>query len=386
MKKGDLKYLRNYIKIYYQGGFERIVENVKDPHRREWALLTYDNKMYRHIRLDKDNLTKFKDLVLEETPKGLYYSASYYQNPDEEMELKGRESTDLIFDLDADHMDNIRIKSVYMCVNKECRAFSFKNKCEKCGGETRNIPIIDDVTIFDATQKLKFLISILNTYLGIPDEYIKLYFSGHRGFHIHIEEEPYISLDDIDRIAIKDLLVLDGIDIFNVRDRNAYILDILLKNLESLLTIDDPELKMLLNRIKHILTEYDDPLKALRNMRVSEGSRRKLNEYIKKKIGVEVDPAVLTDLSRLIRAPLSLHGKTGLIKKDLEMDDIDNPMNIIEKSIPSKLMAKIHVEILPRIVWAGKEYGPYYMEDVILPEPLAIYLINLGLAKGIELP
>jgi len=53
-------------------------------------------------------------------------------------------------------------------------------------------------------------------------------------------------------------------------------------------------------------------LYALR--KTSRSLRLKIEDYVKKKEMIEIDAVVTSDTHRLIRVPLSLHGKTGLAK------------------------------------------------------------------------
>jgi DNA primase large subunit len=78
--------------------------DVKDFVRREYALLHFgDQKMIRHLSFG--GVSELKRSLVEGVPANVYYSSAYYRNPQaDDMNAKGWEGADLIFDIDADHI------------------------------------------------------------------------------------------------------------------------------------------------------------------------------------------------------------------------------------------------------------------------------------------
>ena len=107
--------------------------------------------------------------------------------------------------------------------------------------------------------------------------------------------------------------------------------------------------------------------------------RQKIEEYVKKEEGVEIDPVVTTDMHRLIRFPESIHGGSGLIKK--RVCDIDEFDPLREAIFPSDRKVKVLVQYSPKIVINNEEYGPFFNEIVQVPLYLATHLICKGLAE-----
>jgi len=384
MKKSDLHYIKSYLTAYYHRTYGKLYISIKKPEEREWAVLDIDGKMVRHLHIT--SLEVFRDLISSYTPKGLYHSASYYEHPSEDMNLKHRLATDVIFDLDADHMPRVKVKEVFRCKNEACGEYGESKICRVCGSDTKKIVIVDDEVIEYVKHELKRLLSTLYNLLGIEESTTKIFFSGLRGFHIHIEEGPLLEMDDLERIGLKDFLTLDGIDLSLIRDENAYILNMLTEELPKLLDeASDWELKAVLKRLDELKDNKGEMLKFLKAMRDDRELLTKLNKFISSNLGIGVDPAVLTDLSRLIRAPLSIHGRSGLVKIPIEPPRLDD-IAVIADAMPTNVKCKVYIHYLPPIVWGGEEYGPFYREYITLPESLAIYTVNLGLGESLSIP
>src|SRR6058998_815974 len=72
--------------------------------QREYGFLMFKEKfMVRHrgFKTAESLLTATRDLA----PKHIYYSTAYYQQPTASMEEKGWLGADLVFDIDADHLE-----------------------------------------------------------------------------------------------------------------------------------------------------------------------------------------------------------------------------------------------------------------------------------------
>jgi DNA primase catalytic subunit len=108
----------------------------------------------------------------------------------------------------------------------------------------------------------------------------------------------------------------------------------------------------------------------------------RLNKILSDIGGVGIDGVVTVDTSRLIRAEYSLHGKTGLIKTCIPIEEIDQIDFISYSSTDEKVL--IDVDYLPNMRWGEYIFNEIFNTRVKLPITLAIYLLNKGLAHGIE--
>ena len=73
--------------------------------RREFGFMYFDRDfMQRHMSFS--NPTEMRKFMIAQVPKHSYYSTAYYRRPNAPtMEEKGWMGADLIFDLDADHLE-----------------------------------------------------------------------------------------------------------------------------------------------------------------------------------------------------------------------------------------------------------------------------------------
>ena len=95
---------------------------------------------------------------------------------------------------------------------------------------------------------------------------------------------------------------------------------------------------------------------------------------------VKIDTVVTTDIHRLIRLTNTLHGKTGLKK-------VYVPINDVERFDPLKSAlafqggaVKLVVSEAPEFRLGDQRYGPYSDEEVELPTAVALFLLCKGAA------
>jgi len=96
---------------------------------------------------------------------------------------------------------------------------------------------------------------------------------------------------------------------------------------------------------------------------------------------VKIDTVVTTDIHRLIRLTNTLHGKTGLKK-------VYVPINEVERFDPLKSAlafkggaVKLFVSEAPEFRLGDQRYGPYKNEKVELPTAAALFLVCKGAAQ-----
>ncbi len=96
------------------------------PEQREFGYLMFKERfMVRHRRF-----ASIKDLraVLADTiPSDVYHSCAYYENPDFDMDKKSWTGSDLVFDIDADHIPTT------------CNKIHDEFRCLKCGNSGSGI-------------------------------------------------------------------------------------------------------------------------------------------------------------------------------------------------------------------------------------------------------
>ncbi|MHA1835898.1 MAG: hypothetical protein ACTSYQ_03085, partial [Candidatus Odinarchaeia archaeon] len=91
-------------KSYYSNLKEENLE-VSEIKSREWGFLFFDNPNFsRHIGFQSRG--QLKNFCMRLGPSDVYHSAAYYEDPlIPNMSKKGWLGCDLIFDIDADHLE-----------------------------------------------------------------------------------------------------------------------------------------------------------------------------------------------------------------------------------------------------------------------------------------
>ncbi len=370
--------IENYFREYYFKNTDRIISSIKDFESREFAYIDFDGVMRRHISLKED---EFKSWLMENVPRDFYHSAAYYLFPSKNMEAKSWEGADLVFDIDLDHIRNYQTKTVVVCIDRD--KIKILEEEGECNGDKREIMLLEEKGFEIAKRELLMLIEILVRDFDIKEEDINIYFSGGRGYHVHVLKEEYQKLDSYARMEIKDYLTYDGIDIRNIKDVDARPFS---SFANALLKLDDDLREVFTEKEIEIMRKKleENKEKLLMFLRKNKVLASKSNLFITKYLGVQIDGVVTVDVSRLIRVPYSLHGKTGLVKKKINYEELDqfNPLSDAVREDEKKVRLKILY--CPEIYWYDGEYGPYRKEEAVVPFSLAVYLVMRGLGHGIR--
>lgn len=374
MKLRDQIIVKEYFKEYYILNKEKIATSIHEINSREFAYVDFDNIMHRHLAFsDSEDLYKWID---KNTPKNLYHSSSYYLFPERPMDDKVWQGADLIFDIDLDHIAEYKPKMIWICRNCFEVYKKTQDRCDKCSNKIDVVPLLDMDDYIYAKNELNKLVNILLNKIGFSLDQIYIYFSGGRGFHVHIISEDIKFLDQRSRMEIKDYITYDAYNVLNTKLIDGELLDALIDIINKKITNDEHKMK-LLNALRNNI-QMKQFIKIIKHNKYILDM---INNYIKKKFGVCIDGVVTIDLSRLIRAPYSLHGKTSLVKTKIELDALDE-FSPFKDAIGLKDKTKFEIKIIymPNIIWDGKEYDEVVHTTEIIPRDLAIFLLCRGLA------
>lgn len=317
--------------------------------RREFGFMFFDRTfVMRHLSFPKR--AALKNYLVEQAPAHAYYSCAYYEKPDAPtMAEKGWLGADLIFDLDADHVDGTK-------------GLSYEKMLERVKEEV--VRLIDGFLLGD---------------LGFDGDNLKVSFSGGRGYHVHINDPRVMRLSSHERREIVDYVTGTDLDIdwvfpstaFEARKYRDRVgmeyrrtmprleeggwrrrmrrgIDDLLAELESL---DQEEA---VKRIAESLSaaeketgektvaglysdlfkgpagkrgvdrmRSDDTFEVFSQKRYGDAFLRLVEMRVKGRMKGETDEPVTSDIKRLIRLPSSLHGKTGFEVVPMKRDDLD---------------------------------------------------------------
>ena len=375
--------------------------------QREFAYLQFKERfMVRHKRFE--TIERFQSVLSKNVPSDVYHSCAYYENPDFDMEKKGWSGADVVFDIDADHIPTScdKIHDEWKCQKCEFDGKGITpEECPICGGDkfqTKTWPCA--LCIQSAREETAKLLDMLEKDFGFAASELHVFFSGHRGYHVHVEDEAVRSLDALARKEIVDYVTGLGLAVldkeakarpgkkpaakkFNLHDFGwNRRLKVGMQNFLSNATQDD--LKNIGLRNNSLLKNKENIIKRCLNdgrwdsiPGVSVQTWLKLAEHVKDLESAKIDTVVTTDIHRLIRMNGTLHGKTGLKKIEFPAEQLEDFDPFTQAVAFKKGTAKVLVSDAPEFRLGGNTLGPYKNVKVELPVAAAIMLILKGRAE-----
>ena len=336
-----------FVQQHFRKYYESVTEfGIKRVMNREVAFSSFSKQgMVRHTSFP--SMEALVSYVRENTPQHFYYSSAYYQNPSASMENKGWQGADLVFDIDGDHIPG-------------SESMSYREML--------------------VTVKLEVikLLNILTDDLGIGKEYLEIVFSGSRGYHVHVYS-LFDELESQERREIVDYIsgrcIQTNNDLFP-RSRWA----------ERLISMREKLLEILAAR-----GGWRKELEKMTGETTGNMTKKEIREsdYIDRnarKLAVElyaskIDEPVTIDIHRLIRTPGSLHGKTGMIVRTVNYENLEE-FDPLTETIPegSGEEVKILVSKKNTVDLGGRtlELGEGMAK---VPAYMAVFLILRGVAE-----
>jgi DNA primase small subunit len=373
--------------------------------KREFAFLLFKGKtMVRHKGFKHEE--DFRDSLKDLSPSDVYYSCAYYSSPEEEMSVKGWIGADLVFDIDADHIPTPCKKDhdTWKCRNCGTVGRGAKpEECPKCAGQKFDVVRWPCETCLEVAKKeTTKLVEVLDADFGFSPYELKLAFSGHRGYHVHVENEAVRTLSASARKEIVDYMMgiglepaLQGFDFQrgpgpSLEDsgwkgrlaRAAY---------ESLTLPREQHEKPNSRKIKPILQQRQRTLERWKGegpwilvSKINSGNWKKIIQEAIEKQAVKIDTVVTTDVHRLIRLSNTLHSETGFTKVEFAANDIER-FDPLKRAV-AFTNGTVQVEVVeaPQFRIGDKEYGPFKNQGVELPTAAAMFLLCKGVAKTEE--
>ena len=371
------------------------IPSITEFIQREFGFFTLKRKiMIRH----KSFQTK-KDLLVflsESVPSDVYRSCAYYEYPKAEMKNKIWLGSDLVFDIDADHITNSCDKShdKWICVKCSLEKNGVApDTCPSCKGKkfiTKTWPC--ESCLDSAKEETKKLIDFLKKDFGLSNTELHAFFSGHRGYHVHVEDNAVKTLDTIARKEIADYIT--GLGVMDKSKKKGNY-DLHLSNFGW-----DKRLKEGLHKFLSAATKEDlqkvgiisnrDAILAKKELILERcilkgkwdgifglktGTWRQLLQYVKRIESSQIDTVVTTDIHRLIRMNNTLHGKTGLKKVEFSIEHIDSFDPFTEAVAFNGGNVKVCVSDAPLFRIGENMFGPYKNEVVDLSTAAAVLLI-----------
>ena len=286
---------------------------------REFGFISLNGNFFRNISFKSPHA--LQDFLIDRCPTDAYLGAVYddpptRKSPIHKLEWKGHE---LVFDIDLNDYDAVR---KYVC---DCTGAD--QVCIRCW-QLINVAI----SIIDESLRRDF---------GM--EKIIWIFSGRRGVHGWVQDKIGFTLERDQRQAIIDYLsIVKGEDeTARVQDRKQLkfefrkrvettVFDYYLKNVRRKdlieLGFSGGKATSTMKQLEHQEGRVDDNLARSFNLQLARVN--KYDEILRRWVP-RIDHKVSIDLRRLLRMPMSIHGKTGKIARVLDLNTIFelNPEN-----------------------------------------------------------
>jgi len=406
------EFIEKAFSSYYERNFSSIIAPVMIE-KREFGFVLRKQGMTRHKGFRSED--ELKHFLHESAPADAYYSCAYYADPEAEMEKKGWIGADLVFDIDADHIPTTCGK-----VHDEwtCGLCGFVGKgitpdeCPACRGqkfEVKTWPCVE--CLGSAKSETIKLLDMLQTDFGFSQSETHVFFSGHRGYHVHVENAVVQKLDTMARKEIVDYVTGLGFnDGFNNLDRKKKIeprfptaprlgdygwrrrlargmYDFILNSKEEDLEKIEVSKKiseLVLRNRDAILKSWEDvgPYRTVKGVGLE--TWRRIVEHCVASLTAKIDTVVTTDIHRLIRLTGALHGKTGLKK-------IECPISNIQAFDPFKSAvafkegaATVSVSSVPEFRLGEETFGPFKNQKVELPTAAAVLIVCKGRGEVVD--
>jgi DNA primase small subunit len=251
------------------------------------------------------------------------------------------------------------------------------------------------------------LIDVLTDDFGFSSKELTVAFSGHRGYHVHVENESIRELDSLGRKEIVDYVMGTGLEAeFHGLGKSASPTSRIsgpdlndkgwrgriAKGTYEFLQTDSKEKLMKAGlksgHVKLLLAHKDAILKSWNQhgpwgivRGITPETWRMIAKYGLKKQSVNIDTVVTPDVNRLIRLPNSLHGKTGLKKVEFPIADIEDFDPLKSAVAFTDGEVTLQVSEVPQFRVQDEIFGPFEHQKVELPTAVALMLLCKGIAK-----
>ena len=386
---------RSYLRGRFGDHYRRA--SVTPPpaaNEREWGFIPWTEgpgeTMVRHRSLL--DLGDIEDFLARKQPRHVYFSAGRYDDPSaSSMGEKGWRSSDLVFDLDADHLPSVVLGED-----------SYAEMLAKC------------------KDALLRLLDFLEDDFGFED--LTVVFSGGRGYHVHVRDERIRGLERDARREIVDYVRGIGLEFEELveietvagtagrsspaekrtlptdggwgRRAHRHVLD----RFDEYLAMDEPDALAALQQYDGIgegkataalnaaRTNYDELERG--NIDVHSAVYGIAKVLVQETIAAEnapIDEPVTTDTNRLIRLPGSLHGGSGLAVKRIDRGDIDAFDPLVDAVPETFRNHDIAVEVTDGgLVELDGESITLEAGNQTVPEHVGVFLMARGRARKIQ--
>ncbi|MDG6983027.1 MAG: hypothetical protein JRN28_00495 [Nitrososphaerota archaeon] len=350
---------QSYKEFYFKRGAESI-EFPEETASREFGYIPFGGGMVRHLSFKSPGEALAE--VLRQSPSSVYCSNARYEFPARPIEEKGWLGAELIFDIDATDIPTPCKKGHDLWYCEKCYAsgkLPRPAKCTKCGGPAVEFHGVCEDCLQAAKEHAGNVVKFLTEDFGVDLSAIRIYFSGNRGYHLHVFDRRFDALDQRARGEIAEYVKGSTLP------PSQTIAATLRRRLPS-----SPQGAGWTKRVTGYVAEHNKNYGGTLQKLVSEAvaSQRAL-----------VDTSVTTDIHRVFRLAGTLHGNTGMSKMRVRSLDEFDPQE--EPIVISSKPVTLHVSFHPRFRLKHKDFGPYKDENVELPTYAAVSILTRDMGE-----
>jgi len=261
--------------------------------------------------------------------------------------------------------------------------------CPKCGNKLQQFDHVEPSCIDVAKDEVSKLIDAIEQDFGYTN--VKLTFSGHRGFHIVVElPDDEANMPSDARREIVDYLKLSYINVEELKVRA------LKRGKRRLLTLP-PRVtdggvrrriaKILASKIAYApLREFVLGHRQFIDIHTLAKFFEEINRTIDEAIAevvVNIDEKVTIDVSRLVRVPRSINGKSGWIAvplKDLDVSMFEMNPEVLSPFPDTKLVIMFLIDV-PELTVLDRRLRFKRGDTTVLEAAYALYFVLKGVAR-----
>jgi len=401
-------YLKKMFQTYYKSEAS-CFPTYSDLSMREFGFIQWDQPgMTRHKGFS--SLPPLLQFLEKVGPRHTYVSTTGYSHPEyPDMNDKGYQFCDFVIDIDMDHFHTSCKAEHDSWTCNACYQEGRGEKPEKCpqceGTKFQDFNWLCDTCLTAAKQEFLKATSLLEDDFGIPPEEMQYFFSGNRGYHVHVENTRFRQLDGESRRELTDYVTTVGLslDALGLRSSSNAVVGFTLetpgwagritKFIQEFLNIatpDDLSMKVGLQAgvAKSVFDNHEVILQRIQSNNpiwsikgTSIDTWKALCAYAVKNIFPNIDIPVSLDVHRLIRLPDSLHGKTGFRVTRIPFEKIKEFDPFRDALVFGSQPLKVKMKGCPRFRIGDIIYGPYTPGEIVeLPTNAGIFALCQGVA------
>lgn len=366
MLEANIEFLKREFFKYYYENLDQLVPPGPMKNREFGFFLDKGGGMLRHKCFT--NLEEFHNFVLNEVPLDIYVSAARYEDPsNRDMQEKKLINAELFFDIDAEPTVSENEESAWVCPNCGRYDLGMEDKCPACSSPVKLVEIVNENQLNEVLKDVKKLVDVLRSDFGIDENHISVFFSGNRGYHVHVDQEEFTNITAEGRREIVDYLLIQGFEEKRIVD--------FLKNRGSY----NGDLKGVIGRVYRMVLESGCGKTPCDKRRILKQINQAIEEF-----KVRIDPVVTIDIHRLMRMPGSINSNSGMVKKRIRLQDLSSFNPLKDAVALGGGETLLRVKAVPRFNLGGKSFGPFKGEEVELPAYAAAYIICKGLGEYVR--